>query len=149
MADHSESRWVGRDTLLAGTRDEGGKMNSLLGWRHRCPRFHPAIYSSGRARSQSHHSISPLFKSSPISRELQAGNGIKERTVSKFDLRLNQNDVTIPFFLATTHSIPVSTSSSNTNTRGTTLSFGYIRFHRCEMDPTQPILHCLGGEIRD
>lgn len=73
---------VARDTLLIGTRDEGGKMNSLLRWRHRCPRFHPAIYSSGRARSQSCHSIPLLFKS-PISAIYQPAHDHRQETVKK------------------------------------------------------------------
>lgn len=153
------------DTLLGTFLWQGGKMNSLLCWRQHWPSFHPAIYSSGRARSQSWHSISFLFKS-PISTTYQWAHECGQETLSSFDLWVNQSDTVTPLALFKRktkqkkqvkmfplhQSFLVSTSSSTITPKRNFLIwdlFGYIRFNRCEMALTQPILHCLWAEIKN
>lgn len=72
-----------------------GKMNSLLRWRHRCPSFHPAINSSGRARSQSYHCISLLLKFVLPTNHMTTGRIWYRRKVNhvQFDLKMNSSDI--------------------------------------------------------
>lgn len=84
--DQSNNRWVGNCSQGYSSRWHswrGGKMNSLLRWRHRGPCFHSAIYSSSRARGQSCHSISFFFKL-PISTSYWSAHGCSLRSISPF-----------------------------------------------------------------
>lgn len=80
-ADPCDSRWVGICSLGQfspwHTPEGEKKLYSLKHWHHHS--FHPAIYSSDRARSQSYHSLFPFPFRATLKN--QSGHNPKQKNV--------------------------------------------------------------------